>query len=174
MPRPRKINQEAVQLAQKVVGKTNDANELRQALSILLPAEVGSSLEKTAALLGVSRATVARLQAEFRRRCSPVPAVPSARARWGGRRRALMTLEEEKEFLRPWSEKAAQGHVLVQSPIRAALSQRLGKTVSVSVVYNLLARHGWRKIAPDTRHPKSDPQVQETWKKNSKKIWMPY
>ena len=36
-----------------------------------------------------------------------------------------------------------------------------------------LERHGWRKIAPDTRHPKSDPRVQEEWKKNSRKIWLP-
>ena len=34
-------------------------------------------------------------------------------------------------------------------------------------MYRLLARHGWRKVAPDTRHPKSDLAVQEEWKKNS-------
>jgi hypothetical protein len=33
------------------------------------------------------------------------------------------------------------------------------------VIYRLLARHGWRKVAPDTRHPKSKPEVQEAWKK---------
>ncbi len=32
---------------------------------------------------------------------------------------------------------------------------------------NLLARHGWRKIAPDTTHPKGDLLVREDWKKNS-------
>ena len=42
-----------------------------------------------------------------------------------------------------------------------------------SVVYKLLARHGWRKVAPDTRHPKSDPKVQEDWNKNSRKSWQP-
>jgi hypothetical protein len=30
----------------------------------------------------------------------------------------------------------------------------------------MLARHDWRKVAPDTRHPKSDPQAQQDWKKN--------
>jgi hypothetical protein len=29
----------------------------------------------------------------------------------------------------------------------------------------MLARHGWRKVAPDTRHPKCNAQVQEEWKK---------
>ncbi|MDR0250284.1 MAG: winged helix-turn-helix domain-containing protein [Burkholderiales bacterium] len=39
--------------------------------------------------------------------------------------------------------------------------------MALSSVYNLLHRHGWRKLAPDKRHPKSDPQAQEEWKKNS-------
>ncbi len=170
MARPRKIDPQAVQLAHQVVGKTRDVSELRQALAILLPAERGITLEQTADLLGVSRATVPRLQAAFRNRCRTVS---TAKAQWGGRRQALMTEEQEEEFLRPWAEQAKQGRVLVLSPILAALAQRLGRPVATSVVYRFLARHGWRKVAPDTRHPKSDPQVQEAWKKNSKKIWLP-
>jgi hypothetical protein len=72
-----------------------------------------------------------------------------------------MSEQEEREFLRPWTEQALTGGVLIFSPIRAALAQRLGWTVATSVVYRLLARHGRRKIAPDTRHPESDPQTQE-------------
>ena len=33
------------------------------------------------------------------------------------------------------------------------------------MVSRLLARHGWRKVAPDTRHLKRQPAVQEAWKK---------
>jgi transposase len=152
------------------VGKTQDANELRQALSILLPAERGTTLEETAKLLGVSRATIPRLQAAFRSRDV---SAQSSREKWGGRRRALMSEEQEKEFLRPWAEQAREGRVLVLSPIRAALAQQLGRPVAASVVHRFLARNGWRKVAPDTRHPKSDPKVQEAWKKNSRKIWLP-
>ena len=84
-----------------------------------------------------------------------------------------MSFEDELEFLRPWATQALTGGVLVLSPIRAALAQHLGRKVSASVVYRLLARHGWRKAAPDTRHPKSDPQIQEAWKKNCRKTWLP-
>ena len=35
------------------------------------------------------------------------------------------------------------------------------------MVYRLLERHGWRKVAPDTRHPKAQPSVQDEWKKNA-------
>lgn len=84
-----------------------------------------------------------------------------------------MTEQQEREFLQPWAELAKDGRVLVLSPLRAALAQQLGRPVAASVVYRFLARHGWRKVAPDTRHPKSDLHVQEAWKKNSRKIWRP-
>lgn len=128
-------------------------------------------MTETAALLGVGRATVARLQSHFRQ--SPKPAGRGRRENWGGRRNALMSIAEEEEFLAPWVDQAKTGGVLVVSPLRAALAQKVGKPVKASVIYRLLARHGWRKVAPDTRHPKSDPQVQEDWKKNFRKLWRP-
>jgi transposase len=170
MARPRRTDPQLIRSAQRVVRDTRDATQLRQALSIILPAEFGSTLEQTARVLGVGRATVPRLQHRFseRRRL-----VPPMRTNWGGRRRALMTEEQEREFLAPWIDLASKGQVLVLSPIRAALAQHLGRPVAVTVVYRLLARHGWRKVAPDTRHPKSDLAVQEAWKKNSRRIWLP-
>ncbi len=170
MARPRNVDQELVSQARQVVRETQDARELRQALAVLLPAELGASLEQTAGVLGVGRATVPRLQAAFRQRGESSAA---ARKRWGGRRRALLGEEEEREFLKPWAEQAEAGGVLVVSAIRAALAQHLGRPVAATVVYRLLARHGWRKVAPDTRHPKSDPKVQEEWKKNSRATWRP-
>lgn len=135
---------------------------------MLLPALTGATLEQTAKLLGVSRASVARLQARFRGQ----RAVESVAGRnWGGRRRALMSWKQEKEFLAPWVEQAKQGQMLVVSSLRAAFAQAVGRPVAATVVYRMLERHGWRKVAPDTRHPKADPQAQEAWKKNSRKCW---
>ena len=84
----------------------------------------------------------------------------------GGRRREHLSLEEEIDFLAPFLEKAKVGGILVVSEIKQALEERLGRTVSLASVYNLLHRHDWRKLAPDKRHPKSDPAAQEEWKKN--------
>lgn len=169
MARPRNVDSRLVAKARALVAKTTDLNEFRAAQAVLLPALAHTSLEQTAALLGVGRATVPRLQARLRE-CAPLA---PGRRRWGGRRRALLTVEEEKEFLSPWLERARTGGVLVVSPLRAALAQKLAKPVKASVVYRLLARHGWRKVAPDTRHPKSNPQAQEEWKKNFRKHWRP-
>jgi transposase len=149
---------------------TTSVETLRQGQAVLLPALLGATLEQTATILGVSPRTVTRLQAAFGRSTT---ATPAPARNWGGRRRSLLTPREESAFLKPWLESAAAGHLVVVSPIRAALAQRLGKPVKPSVVYRLLARHGWRKVAPDTRHPKSKPEVQEEWKKNSRKRWKP-
>jgi transposase len=85
----------------------------------------------------------------------------------GGRRRANLSREEKAAFLAPFLEQAKAGGVLVVGEIKQALDRRLGRETALASVYNLLHRHGWRKLAPDKRHPKSDPTAQEDWKKNS-------
>jgi transposase len=171
MARPRRTDEQLIESARQIVRQTEDIREFREALAVLLPAELNATLEQTARVLGVGRATVPRLQSACRQRGD---ASDSIRKSWGGRRRELMSEEEEKEFLQPWAEQAQTGRVVVSSPIRAALAQRLGREkVAASVVHRLLKRHGWRKVAPDTRHPKSDPQIQQEWKKNFRKIWRP-
>lgn len=170
MARPRRIDKGLVAKARRIVARTTDTEQLRAAQAVLLPAVASATLEQTAAILGVGRATVARLQQRFRQSARPAAA---RRPRWGGRRKALLSIEQEAQFLAPWAEQAQQAGVLVLSPIRAALAQRLGRPVAASVVWRLLARHGWRKVAPDTRHPKSDLAAQQAWKKNSPKRWLP-
>jgi transposase len=159
-----------VEHAKGLAAQAQTADELRCAQAVLLPALLDATLEQTATVLGVGRASVARYQAKVRRRLThPAELQPE----WGGRHHAAMTLEEEREFLRPWAALSAEGGMLVVSPLRAALAQKLGRPVTHSVVYRMLARHGWRKVAPDTRHPKSDPAAQEQWKKNSPRCWRP-
>lgn len=68
MARPRITNEQLVASARQVAQQTQDIGQLRQALAVLLPAELNASLEQTAGLLGVGRATVSRLQSRFRRR----------------------------------------------------------------------------------------------------------
>jgi transposase len=83
----------------------------------------------------------------------------------GGRRRQLMTLEEEKNFLASFLENAQKGLVLVVNEIKEALEQKLGHTVHKTTVYRILYRHGWRKIVPGKNHPKRDKEAAEDLKK---------
>lgn len=164
MARPRRIDSELVDEAERVVSQTEDIQELRMAQAVLLPALAQMSLKAAAKVIGVGRATVARLQTRFRHRKESARA--TARP-WGGRRRALMKPEEEQAFLAAWKPKAEQGQLVVMTPLQVALEEKLGHRIKPSVVYRLLERHGWRKVAPDTRHPKAQPSVQDEWKKNA-------
>ena len=94
MARPRQIDMALVAQAQALAIEAATLEDLRFAQAVLLPAMFDATLEDTAAALGVGRATVVRLQARLRRRL----AKPSeAQPKWGGRRRASMSAEEERE-----------------------------------------------------------------------------
>ena len=169
MARPRHIDPRLVAKARQIAAAATSIEHLRAAQAVLLPAVIGATLEQTAAVLGVSRASVPRLQLRFRQ----ARQASSPRPRWGGRRRSILSPEDEAKFLAPWEAQAKDTGLPVLSPIRAALSQQLGRPVAASVVWRLLARHGWRKVAPDIRHPDSHAAAQEAWKKNSRKRWHP-
>ncbi|WP_083398502.1 winged helix-turn-helix domain-containing protein [Nitrosomonas communis] len=79
----------------------------------------------------------------------------------GGRRRENLSREEEVAFLASFIEKASAGGILIGSEIKQALDARLKRKTSLAATYNLLHRHGWRKLAPDKRHPKADVLAQD-------------
>jgi transposase len=75
-------------------------------------------------------------------------------------------MEQEQAFLEPFLGLASTGGVIVVAAVRQALQARLGRPVALASVYNLLHRHGWRKVVPGKVHPKADPEAQQEWKKN--------
>ena len=154
---------EVLKAAQAALREAKTVEELRQAQAVLLPLTHGLSIEQTAAVLGVSVGWACQLRRRFIRaghlvRPEPKPA-PRPRAR--------LSLAEEAELLAPFFEQARAGGVLTAAPVRTALETRLGRRVALSTVYNLLHRHGWRKMAPDRIHPQADPAQQARWKKNA-------
>ena len=54
------------------------------------------------------------------------------------------------------------------SKIPSAFEKRIGRKLAQSTVYDLLHRHGWRKITPRPRHPKSDLEAIASFKKTSR------
>ena len=167
MARHVEIRDEDVQRAKHLRDQATTVAEYRKALSVILVAELSLDAEKVADLLGTSRRTV------FRDRTSIRSEDDTTKNSWGGRRHCSMNSEEEREFLAQWEAKATVGGVLTVPPIHAALVERLGHDAPMSTTYRLLARHGWRKVQPDTKHPKSDPALQDEFKKNSPKRWLP-
>jgi transposase len=83
----------------------------------------------------------------------------------GGRMWAHTTLEEEKKLLDEFLESARLGLIITVQVIQKRAQEKLGKPVSIFYVYDLLHRHGWSKQTPRPKHPKSNPKIQEEFKK---------
>jgi len=129
-----------------------------------LPLQYGMSLEHTAPAIGLSQGWTCRLRAQFIAGEAGGDHGTSVR---GGRRRAHFTPEREAELLNPFLASARIGACWGSARSSPNSKWRWGGELALSSVYQLLHRHNWRKRAPDTRHPQSDPVAQENWGKNS-------
>ena len=157
---------EAAKQARAAIVAAKTVEQLRQAQAVVLPLEHGLSLKATAQVIGLSVGWTSRLRNAFIR--GEVVGDESTPPR-GGRHHANFTPAREIEVLKPFLDRARTGGVLVVPQIKPILEAALGRPMALSTVYNLLHRHGWRKLAPDKQHPQSDPQAQQDWKKNSQK-----
>lgn len=160
---------EHLEAARELLRTARTAEQLRLAQAVLLPLELGLSLQDTAAAIGRSVGATCAMRTRFAavregRRSAP-------RSKRDLRNRATASLEREAQVLDAVLRDAQGGAVLVVPQLRPLIEKRLGKTLALSSVYRMLARHGWRKLAPDTQHPDGDPAAREAWKKNSAPGW---
>ena len=154
---------EHLQAAREQLRTAKTVEQMRQAQAVLLPLELGLSLEQTAVAIGRSVGATCNMRTRFMavsegRRTAP-------RSKRELRNRAGATLEREAEILDEVLRGATDVAVLVVPQLKPKIEARLGKPLALSSVYRMLARHGWRKLTPDTRHPDGDPQAREDWKK---------
>ena len=84
----------------------------------------------------------------------------------GGRRHGLLGIEEQRAFLSRYEQAAAQGLVLSVARIKHDYEALLGHAVSLTSIYRMMARAGWRKVAPRPYHPKKAPGSEEEFKKS--------
>jgi transposase len=160
MARPVK-GYEVLDIAKTIMKATDVADDLRVCQAVIFPLEYGMSAAETAASVGRSIRWTTRARNKF----INAKGLGDKR-RQGGRHQANLSKEDESEFLAPFFEKAKSGGILVVGDIHKALEERLGRKVALASAYNLLHRHGWRKLAPDKRNISSDVEAQESWKKN--------
>jgi transposase len=170
MAKATKLTEKAVTYAQHEVQTASDVESLRKGLAILLPAQTGISQDQTAQLLGISVATVKRYQQALYQRAHGL-GVPERQR--GGRHNETLSLEAEDAYLADWKQRAREGQAVLVKQLRADWQRRAGKRIPLYTMYRILARHGWRKVAPDTKHPKGDPAAQEAFKKTSEPMWLP-
>src|SRR5258708_21668997 len=91
----------------------------------------------------------------------------SSRSRSAGRQRENMTVAGEKALLAYFAKAAGAGEMLNIHDLKAAYEQAIGHPTSNSTIYNLLARHGWRKLMPRPFHPNRNLAPQDAFKKSA-------
>ena len=137
--------------------------EQRQRIQMVLLREGGMTQPAIAEAMGVSLSTVNRAHMAYDdggiKALKPKPI--------GGRKRENMTLAEERALLDRFGKAAGAGEMLNIHDLKAAYEKAIGHETSNSTVYNLLARHGWRKLMPRPFHPKRDIAAQNAFKKTA-------
>ena len=135
--------------------------EQRQRIQMVLLRESGMTQPLIAAAMGVSLSTVNRAHMAYDRggleALKPRPS--------GGRKRENMTLEEEKALLARFAQAAGAGEMLNIHDLKTAYEKVIWHETSKSTIYNLMARHGWRKLMPRPFHPRRDIAAQNAFKK---------
>ena len=77
-----------------------------------------------------------------------------------------MSYEQEAELLARYEESAAAGQIVETSEIKKAYEEKVGHRIGGQQIYLVLARHGWRKVLPRSKHPKkADDEAIEASKK---------
>ena len=135
--------------------------EQRQRIQMVLLRESGMRQPAIAEAMGVSLSTVNRAHMAYDH--GGLKALKSKPS--GGRKRENMMLTEEKALLARFAKAAGAGEMLNIQDLKAAYEKAIGHATSNSTVYNLLARHGWRKLMPRPFHPKRDLAAQNAFKK---------
>jgi hypothetical protein len=158
MPKKTKVSSEVFKSATEAAQRAKTSDDLRMAQAVLVPGLLNVPDRITGHIVGRSRGTVVRLRKKF-------GALKSLDRNWGGRRYGYMTIEQERQFLSRFLDQASHGGVLVVSGIQRAFETLAGRKVAKTTIYRMLDRHDWRTIIPRPRHPKSNTEAQEGFKK---------
>ena len=164
------VSDKLVSFALNVIKTNTCVEDVKRALCVLLPVEFEATTDKVAYLLQINRRTVFRYRGELE---SIMCGEEDPRDNWGGRRNSLISMEQEASFLSDWETKALKGELIDAKTIHNALVEIVGHPFALATTYNILNRNGWRKVKPDTCHPKSDPAAREEFKKKSQNYWRP-
>jgi transposase len=85
----------------------------------------------------------------------------------GGRRWGHLAADAERALLAGLRPRARAGRLVTVVEVRPVVEARVGHPVSAAYLYDLLARHGWRKVVPRPRHVQADVAAQEAFKRGS-------
>jgi transposase len=128
-----------------------------------------NNAEQIGTAVGVSKHTVYQLVRSYNK--SGIEA--TAKKPKGGRRRSLLSIEQEMSLMEELKKMAQSGQIHSAGAIRKHVETKVDNKVSDDYLWDLFSRHGWKKKMPRPRHPKSDKATQTKFKKNFPGYWSP-
>ena len=73
---------------------------------------------------------------------------------------------QRKEILSRFDEESMNGEIVEIKDIKQAFEKEIGQETRTGYIYEVLKRHGWRKVMPRAKHPKkADDEAIEASKK---------
>lgn len=142
--------------------KENKNKQIEKRLMVLSLRAEGAGYKEIIEKTGYCKSNVANIiKIYFEKGISEITTM-----KYGGNYRNI-SYAEESEILEQFREKSEQGQIVEVKEIKAAYEKRVGHSIGGSQIYYVLARHGWRKVMPRSKHPKkaSDETI-EASKKN--------
>lgn len=164
------VDKKLLSFAYQTLEQTSSLDDYKRALCVVLAGDTGLTTDTIANIMRINRSTVFRYRDEI---TDMFNGGEDPRLLWGGRRNSLLSVAEEGKILRYFQDKAFKGELVDIKLIHQKIEEYVGHSISLSSTYNLLHRNGWRKLSPDTCHPKCNPAVQEQFKKKFQKYWFP-
>lgn len=156
------FSDEVAQRLESLMTAATGKEEMRRIQAIYFRARFGDGAEMVAKRTGLTIGTVHNLHSRWRKEGE---AALELKPRGGRNHAHLMPEEERMWLLNSFSEEAIIGGILEVSCIHRAYEEKIGRSVCKATVYDLLHRHGWRKVAPRPHHPKADVGAQADFKK---------
>jgi transposase len=162
---PRPFPDGTLERLQDALKEARHKADFQRVQCLWLRGALGLNANQVAPALGWRPTSVRRLQAQYLRQGETLWQRPGR----GGRRHQNLTPPEEARLWAGFLGRAERGGWLEVSRVQQAYEQAVGHAVPKSTVYRMLARHGWRKLAPRPCHPPADAARQQAFKKTPRK-----
>ena len=146
-----------------LLSETKDQSVFKHIQVVYLKSAHGIGAEEIARIVGFSRGYVWSIHSSYRQNGEAV----FVSGKRGGDYHRNISFEAEKALLADIESEGDMGRILDIKRIKNRYEGLAGKPVHKTVIYRMLARHGWRKIAPRPHHPKNDKESVEAYKKIS-------
>lgn len=150
---------------EELLAETKDLSIAKHIQAVYLKACYDLKAEAIAKIVGLSKGYIWYIHSAYRQMGEKCFELGSR----GGRYHNNLSLQQEESIISDISETGDAGSILEISNIKKRYEALASKVVHKSVIYRMLKRHGWRKVAPRPNHPKNDKEAMSAFKKTSPK-----